>query len=276
MTSADLEPAVAGILADEWGDRRAWFAFAVGHPQCHVVVVDLDGEVVGTGVATINGPVAWIGTIWVARSQRRHGLGTALTEATLDLAETAGCATQVLVATLEGRPLYERLGFEVAATYVTMEAPGRGGVAAGAAAVRVRDWREDDGLASLAALDRAATGEDRAHVLRAFVAPTTTRVVTAAADDGAIRGFLVRPPWGGGMTIAPDVDDALALLETRRDGYPTDRLVRCGVLEANVDGRERLAALGWTEAWRAPRLHRGAPLTWDPTAIWGQANHAMG
>src|SRR6187551_671257 len=94
MTPADLEPAVAGILADDWGDRSAWFAFALEHPACQVLVADLDGEVVGTGVATLNGPVAWIGTIWVAAAHRRHGLGRALTVATLDLAESAGCATQ--------------------------------------------------------------------------------------------------------------------------------------------------------------------------------------
>ena len=103
MTPADLEPAVAGILADDWGDRRAWFAFAVGPSGLSGrSSPSVDGEVVGTGVATINGPVAWIGTIWVAAAHRRHGLGRALTEATLDVAEAAGCATQVLVATDTG------------------------------------------------------------------------------------------------------------------------------------------------------------------------------
>ena len=87
---------------------------------------------------------------------------------------------------------------------------------------------------------------------------------------------MVRAPWGGGATIAPDSADALALLDARRDAYPVDRRVRCGILEENAVGLERLVAAGWSEAWRAPRLHRGAPLDWAPAGIWGQFNHAMG
>ena len=49
-----------------------------------------------------------------------------------------------------------------------------------------------------------------------------------------------------------------------------------GVLAENASGLVRLAAAGWTEAWRAPRLVRGAPLAWQPDAIWGQFNHALG
>jgi GNAT superfamily N-acetyltransferase len=276
MTTADLEPAVAGILADDWGDRREWFAFAVDHPGCEVVVAEVDGEVVGTAVATLNGPVAWIGTIWVARAHRRRGLGMDLTRAAMDAADEAGCRTQLLVATSKGRPLYERLGFEVTSWYLTMEAPGRGGAVTTPGTERVRDARPADDLPVLADLDRAATGEDRAHLLRAFVTPATTCVVTAPEDPADVRGFMVRPPWGGGATIAPHPDDAFALLDARRDAYPVDRRIRCGILDMNEAGLARLTADGWTEAWRAPRLQRGAALHWAPTGIWGQFNHALG
>jgi hypothetical protein len=37
-----------------------------------------------------------------------------------------------------------------------------------------------------------------------------------------------------------------------------------------------LAADGWVEAWRAPRMQRGEPLMWEPRAIWGQISFAMG
>jgi hypothetical protein len=91
-----------------------------------------------------------------------------------------------------------------------------------------------------------------------------------------VRGFMIRPPWGGGATIAPEPADAFALLDARRDAYPVDRRVRCGILAENAVGLERLVAAGWTEAWRAPRLHLGDPLAWTPQAIWGQFNHALG
>jgi ribosomal protein S18 acetylase RimI-like enzyme len=278
MTTADIAPTAAAILADDWGDRRAWFTFAVASPHCRVFVAEAaDGTVVGTGVATLNGPVAWIGTIWVAPAWRGQGLGRALTEAPIEAAEAAGCRTLVLVATDRGRPLYERLGFVVSAWYRTMEAPGLRATSPAAGegdpARRLRPYRPSD-LELMAAIDAAATGEDRRHLLEAFASPESSRVVVG--PDDVARGFVVRATWGGGATIADDPDDAMALLDARRRATTTDRRVRAGVLDLNVDGIARLEAAGWSEAWRAPRLSRGEPLAWHPTAIWGQFNHAVG
>jgi hypothetical protein len=118
------------------------------------------------------------------------------------------------------------------------------------------------------------TGEDRAHLLRAFADETSTRCLE---DDAArLRGFVVRAPWGGGATIAPDAEDALHLLEARRAAAGPERKIRAGVLAHNEVGFQRLMEAGWTEAWDAPRMHRGEPLAWRPEGIWGQFNHAIG
>jgi GNAT superfamily N-acetyltransferase len=281
MVQDDVEAVSAAILADDWGDRRAWFTFAVDHPQCRVLCAEIDGVVVATGVATISGSVGWIGTIWVASAWRGQGLGRTLTEAPIAAAHDAGCRTLVLVATDAGRPLYERLGFEVQTWYRTMEAPGLAADAPGADLVadsitgqrRIRPWQPDD-LEAMTQLDAAATGEDRGHLLEAFATVEGTRVVTG--PDDRLRAFLLRPSWGGGATIAPDPDDALALLDARRRAAGPGRRIRAGVVTENGAGLERLLAAGWTEAWSAPRLVRGHPMTWQPTSIWGQFNHALG
>jgi GNAT superfamily N-acetyltransferase len=275
MLPADIEPATTAILGDDWGDRRMWFEFAASHGQCRVFVAEGDdGSVLGTGVVTVNGPVAWIGTIWVASAARGRGLGRALTMATIDAAEEAACRTLVLVATESGRPLYEGLGFSLQTWYVTMEAPGLASDAGvEGAGPSTRAFRDAD-LDAMAALDRVATGEDRRHLLAAFAAPDTTRVVTDRVDRPA--GFVIRAPWGGGATVAPRADDALAILRARRLTAGPERRVRAGILLDNEAGAAALAADGWTEAWRAPRLVRGEPLDWRPDHIWGQFNHALG
>ena len=282
MTAADIEPATEAILADDWGDRRAWFGFATSHSECRIFVAEgADGAILGTGVATINGPVAWIGTIWVASSARGQGIGRALTEAPIEAAESAGCRTLVLVATDAGRPLYERLGFRVQTWYRTMEAPGLAGSVdpavcgsgRGPGGHRVRGFRPDD-LESMASLDRTATGEDRRHLLTAFAAPGTTLVL--ATDSDAPSGYVIRAPWGGGATITADGEGALAILRARRLAAGPDRRVRAGILLENKVGARALAEEGWTEAWQAPRLTRGEPLDWHPEHIWGQFNHALG
>ncbi len=279
MTPADIAPTSAAVLADDWGDRRTWLEFAVASSHCRVFVADdPDGGVAGTGVVTLNGPVAWLGTIWVHPAHRGRGLGRAITDATIGAADAAGCRTLLLTATAAGRQLYERMGFEVQTWYVTVEAPGLSAQdprpAKGDGPSRmVRPWRPSD-LEAMAAMDAVVTGEDRRHLLEAFASPESARVVVSA--DDVPRGFVVRATWGGGATIAPDADDAAAVLDARRRAAGPAGRVRAGVVAEHVDGLARLEAAGWTEAWRAPRMIRGAPMDWQPSGIWGQFNHAVG
>jgi ribosomal protein S18 acetylase RimI-like enzyme len=271
MALPDIDGLTAMILADDWGDRRTWLRFVATHPACRAAVaVDEDGRAFATAVASVNGPVGWVGTVWVAPERRRDGVGMALTRTVIEQAESAGCRTIVLVATDAGRPLYERIGFEVDTWYLTMEAAG---LPVGPVDPRIRPFRADD-LDAMAAIDAATTGEDRRHLLEAFATPDSTRLLEATT--GHLAGFVVRAPWGGGATIAPDADDAMAILEARRRAAGPERRVRAGILRENTEGAARLAAAGWTEAWRAPRLIRGDPLHWEPTAVWGQFNHALG
>jgi hypothetical protein len=163
--------------------------------------------------------------------------------------------------------MYERMGFRPDTTYHTIEADGTAGPDPA-----LRAWCSAD-LDGMALLDAAATGEDRSHLLRAFATPESARVL---APGGSIRGFVVRAPWGGGATVAADPDDGIRLLEARRAAAGSGRTVRAGILAPNLPIMERLRPLGWRDAWQAPRLIRGEPLDWNPEAIWGQFNHALG
>ncbi len=276
MTRDDVDQTADAMVREGWGDRRVKMAFVADHPQCVPFVAESDGSIVGTGIATMNGTVAWIGTIWVDTPWRRRGLGRALTLATLDAAEAAGCRTQVLVATKVGQPLYEGLGFEVQTGYRILEAPGLDGgdvPASDDGPAGTRPYRPSD-LPAMAALDAAATGEDRGHLLAAFAAPTTTLCLDRA--DGSLGGFVVRAPWGGGATIAPAAEDALAILTARRLAAGPAKRVRAGLLADNAAGLELLTRHGWVDSWQAPRLIRGPMPDWMPNAIWGQFDHAVG
>lgn len=283
MVPADVDAATAAILRADWGDRRTWFEFATTHHACHPMVAELDGEVVGTGVGTANGAAGWIGTIWVAPSRRGHGLGRALTSAVIDALQGVGCRSLLLVATDEGRPMYERMGFTVQSHYRILEAPGLPAGADSAtdtggatdvdnAGTVVRAFVPAD-LPGMTALDRRATGEDRAHALERFAAPGTTKVLDVG---GAISGFVVRAPWGGGATVAPEIADALRLLQARRRASGPDGRIRVGLLAENEAGLAALGALGLQPIWSAPRFIRGLALDWRPDWIWGQFNHAIG
>ncbi len=271
MTPADVEAAADVVRRGGWGDRRAFFAFAASHPECVPLLAELDGAIVGTGVGTQNGRVGWLGAIFVSEDQRRHGLGRALTQAIVERLEAGGCRTLVLVATESGRRRYERLGFAFDTEYHVLSAPG---LASGAADPQVRAFEAAD-LPAAKELDRMATGEDRAHLLRAFVASANGWVLPHMAGT-TLRGFILRAPWGGGATVVPDPADALRLLDHRRASVGPDREVKAGILDENRDGRSLLLSRGWAEAWSAVRMIRGEALRWQPSAIWGQYNHAIG
>jgi predicted N-acetyltransferase YhbS len=303
MSPADVDAATEIIRRADWGDRRAWFEFAVSHPQCRPIVAVADGEIVGTGVGTANGHVGWVGTIWVAPDRRGAGLGRALTQAVIDRLESAGCQTLVLVASVEGRRLYERMGFELQTTYRILEAAGLSlegsDAAAGptspaatadvaadeansaaareaaddAATIDVRPFAAGD-LDAMAALDAAATGEDRAHLLRRFANAASTKVAVGA--DETVLGFVVRAPWGGGATIAGDARSAMAILAARRRASGPGGRVRVGLVAENIEGLRALEDGGLRPIWSAPRLIRGTPPRWRPEWIWGQFNHAVG
>jgi ribosomal protein S18 acetylase RimI-like enzyme len=276
MTPADVDAATEAILRDDWGDRRSWFQYATTQPGISPFVAveraaDGSERLVGTGVASAHGPVGWVGTIWVDPGRRGTGLGRALTQATIDVLDAAGCRTLLLVATEVGQPLYERMGFSVATRYRILEAPG---IDPGPAPADpgIRAFRPDD-FGAMVALDRAATGEDRAAALARFATPVSTRVLEGAAG---VRAFVIRAPWGGGATIAASTGDALRILDARRRASGPGGRVRVGLLEENAEGLAALAAAGLTPIWSAPRLVRGEPLDWHPDWIWGQFNHAMG
>ena len=128
-------------------------------PACGSLVAEGRRQVIGTGVASIHGPVGWIGTIWVARSWRGQGLGRRLTEGTIDAAEVAGCRDAPARGDDAGRPLYERLGFEVQTRYRTMEARGRGRRAAARDRVRAFAAGDLDAMLALDARPPARTGD---------------------------------------------------------------------------------------------------------------------
>lgn len=280
MTPSDVPDATRALFADNWGDRHLWLDFATSQAACRAFVAEFDGRVVGTGVGTSNGSVGWIGTIWVDPASRGAGLGRALTEAVIEALETDGCRTLVLVATDQGLPLYKRMGFAYQARYQILEIGGlpdtRSPDASRAGAPGLVTAFAASDAPDLIRLDRAATGEDRAHAIERFANPESTKVLRV---EGHLVAFVIRARWGGGATIALDEPSALRILEARRVAAGPDGRVRVGLVVApggDPARLGRLAAIGLQPVWSAPRLVRGDPLTWQPDSIWGQFNHAMG
>jgi predicted N-acetyltransferase YhbS len=272
MVAADVARAADVVRRHDFGEREQFFAWAVGQPTIRgFVAVEDGGEIVGTGVASAHGSAGWVGVIFVAPHRRGSGLGSRITRTVIDELELRGCRSQVLIASPQGRPIYERLGFVELARQVRYS--GDGLPEPGEPPESIRPYTERD-LDDVLALDRAATGEDRSAVLRTLLA-TENAWVTRGPDDRP-AGYFLRPPWRGGAVIAEDPEDAVRLLELRRRVTSSGGHAGGNILASNERGRRVLRGAGWQEEIANVRMVRGEPLDWRPEWVYGQLNGALG
>ena len=114
------EPGVARSAAEPGVARSAAEPRAAGWAESTVaartIVARLDGEVVGTALVVIDGPVAGIYNVGVRESARGRGIGRAVTAEVARIARATGCRLAILEASAIGAPVYRRLGFREVGT----------------------------------------------------------------------------------------------------------------------------------------------------------------
>ena len=271
MTADDVAPAAAMYLAQGWGERQEYLAWAVANPAIRPLVGLLDGRVVATGMATINGDVGWVGSIFVDAALRGRGYGRLLTEAACELIDAAGCRTQALIASPYGKPLYDKMGFRVVEQYRVLEKPALADAPAPPPGLVLRPMRPQD-LGAVMALDRRATGEDRAGLLASL---TSTGWVLEA--DGELRGYLVSILPDFGTIVAPDAADGACLLnQLRYLAAGRAETVHAAVPASHEAGCLDLERLGWKPLFQTPRMLRGAEVDWEPELIWSILSFGFG
>ncbi|MDR0345971.1 MAG: GNAT family N-acetyltransferase, partial [Nocardiopsaceae bacterium] len=149
--------------------RREVALYLAVQPDGWFVISD-GGQLIGAAGMIGYGSFCWLGLVAVHPDRQRQGLATRLSEYLLGWARERGCATIALDASDAGRPVYERLGFQVAGATVELELPGPLPAAApqdptprdvpplDAAKAGIRPAAEADGLLEL---DRRAFGGPR-------------------------------------------------------------------------------------------------------------------
>ncbi len=156
-----------------------------------------NGRLVGTALATLYGDdVATINMVIVDESLRGQGVGRRLMAAALDAA--AG-GEQRLIATKDGLPLYEKLGFQATGQIwqhqglTSSFAPGED----------VVQWlHAGSDLDRVAACDRAACGMDRSLLLSVLAAAGSLAVLR---DGDVVLGFAGLRAFGRGEVVGPVV-----------------------------------------------------------------------
>lgn len=195
----------------QWPHRREDWAFVLSLSKGFVAIED--GRVVGTAMATLYGDTcATINMVIVDASMRGRGLGRQLMERALQAAEGRECR---LVATQDGLPLYEKLGFNASGEIVQHQGivQHQSKVQDGALNAADVTWADQAIAEQLALLDAQAFGADRANLLVKLSEAGRFAILRQA---GTITGFVALRPFGRGEVAGPVVaaneTDAKALL----------------------------------------------------------------
>lgn len=268
MSAADLPAAHALSDAMHWPHRPVDWQQALRHAEGFVA--ERDGEVVGTGLRFCWGAqAATIGLVIVAPAQQGRRIGHRLMSTLLDGLDGRRVR---LNATMEGRGLYERLGFVRVG-----ELRQHQGIAQPAPLVALDSgWRLRPAGASdapvLKALDAQACGMPRDALLDELLAEAEATVVLD--QGGTVRGFGLLRRFGRGHAIgpvvAPDVDGAKALI-AHLVGTNAGRFTRIDIdLDSGLG--EWLEAMGLLRVDAPVRMQRGpAPQPPEPGAPRGYA-----
>ncbi|GGH61980.1 GNAT family N-acetyltransferase [Frigidibacter albus] len=168
------------------------------------VVALAEGQVVGTALATPFGGVAMANMIIVDAAMRGRGLGRSLMERAMALE----VPEWRLTATADGLPLYEKLGFVACGRVLQHQ-----GLVAAQNAPDGVEWAVQADLPAMVALDRQATGADRAGLIAELMAEGQMAVIR---DGAALAGFAALRTFGrgavAGPVIAASAGDAQRLL----------------------------------------------------------------
>jgi len=187
-----------------WPHRREDWAMVL---SLSTGIVARQGErVVGTTLVTRYGEqAATINMVIVDEKMRGRGIGRRLMDFALEESKGRECR---LIATKEGLPLYTKLGFRESGAIFQHQ-----GIAASPLRPGEVAWATPEDEAAFAAMDRAASGLDRAALIPLLFEQGRVAVLRR---NGRTAGFAALRLFGRGQVAGPVVaataDEARSLL----------------------------------------------------------------
>lgn len=199
-----LEGAVALSRQAGWPHRLEDWAMVLSL-STGIVALD-NGRVAGTILVTRYGSAgATINMVIVDEAMRGRGIGRRLMDVALADCKGRECR---LVATEEGLPLYTKLGFQETGIIRQHQ-----GIINARAPVEGVTWATAADIAECAAMDRAASGLDRAELIATLADRGS---IATLRRKGNIAGFAASRDFGrgevAGPVVAASAEDAKHLL----------------------------------------------------------------
>jgi GNAT superfamily N-acetyltransferase len=227
-----------------------------GQAYFHPFVAMMNEKIVGTGLATINDNVTWLGNIIVRQSNRNKGIGNAITTHLVNFSKSKGIDSILLFATELGLPVYQKIGFQYDSSYLFFKSEKA--IKIESLSKRIYPVVEAD-YAAILELDYHITGEKREKLL----SPTLKTGFKFKAQE--IEGIYL-PDFGKGLIISNSETAGIELLKYRlsRDNS------RLCIPETNTTAIKLFSEIGLHQYQRAPRLFLNNNIKWNPSKIYSR------
>ena len=155
-------------------------------------------ELVGTTTTTTyKDQLAWVGMVLVDPQTRRQGIATRLMETALDYLRDK-VATVKLDATAQGKPVYERFGFEVESLVERWV-----GTLKGTSLNPNYGILNPDTLYELLDLDRRAFNADRSTLIQSLINDSNFLPIVKRSADGKLSGYALARPGTRANYLGP-------------------------------------------------------------------------
>ena len=261
-----------------WNQVAADWRLMIEHGDSFGISTDA-GRLIASGLTVdFDGPFGWISMILVTEEFRRRGLATRLMRSCMDAALGHGLVP-ALDASLEGREVYLRLGFEdVYRTTRMLARSGRAAVAGDRGTPTGTRSMEAEDLPAVIAYDRTCFGAGRSYLLE-HVHGRLPAAAFLSERNGRVRGMVLardgRTCAQVGPLVAEDTDTAVTLLRRAFDAIPGP--VCLDVADHHEPVRSWLDSLGFTPVVPFIRMihERGEPFD-DPERVFVIAGPELG
>lgn len=254
---------IGKLQPQDWQDNIVpWFRFYYTHPFCYPVKVIYNGGIIAVGSAIYHLGSAWLGHIIVQKDFRRNGIGYMLTNHLINHLFNKNKTTISLIATEQGKPLYEKLGFESVIQYSYYQ--GKSIKNYNGNEYIFRATPED--YKAICELDIKAYGEDRTFILKQFIDNAFV-----FKNKGKIEGYFLRN-FGEGSIVAINPLSGIGLLKYKfsigqfRTVLPSD----------NKSGIEYLSKYHQRLDELSTRMILGKRLSQNRGMIYGRAGGFIG
>ena len=170
-----------------------------------------DGRLVGTTTTTTYGTdLGWIGMVLVDPQERRQGIATQLMNVAINYLKDR-VAIVKLDATAEGKPVYEKFGFQVESVLE------RWSGASNARNAESPHVLNHNAIRDLLALDRLAFDADRSKLLEKLIDDAYIPAVLLRAADNTLSGYALARRGTNADYVGPVVAKAPQYVESLLD-----------------------------------------------------------